>query len=248
LTAPSSGPVDFWDRVRNRIELLGARSDPPARSFRLRPLEAVLRDATDALGRDCVALARDPALAKVRSATRGAGDAPFPEIYDATDALASLCFVFARALAPRVAVETGVANGVTTSHILAALPAGGTLYSIDWAPGGRRRHRPVGRLIPDELRGAWKLEVGPSRRVLPRLVRRTEPIGLFVHDSLHTYRTMRTELAVVTPHMRRPSAVVVDDVQTNAAFLDWSDSVKPDYVTLVETELDDHPVGVALLL
>ena len=52
----------------------------------------------------------------------------------------------------------------------------------------------------------------------------------------------------VTPYMDRPGAILVDDVSLNAAFSDWSNATRPDYVALVATELEDHPIGVALLL
>lgn len=243
MTGLLSGPVDLWDRVRNRIELIGARSDPPAPPWSPRPLAAVLQEAGDALGRDLTSLARE-----MRRPTRAAAPAPFEKVYDASDTLAQLCYVLCRALAPHAAVETGVANGVTSAHLLAGLGAKGRLYSIDWSPGGSRRRRPVGSLVPQALRGAWQLEIGPSRRLLPRVARRVAPVGVFVHDSLHTYRTMRAELEVVTPYMDRPGAILVDDVSHNAAFSDWSNAARPDYVALVATELEDHPIGLALLL
>ena len=246
MTGLPSGPVDLWDRVRNRIELIGTQSDPPAPASNPRPLATVLREAGDALGHDLARLTEDSELEDLRRATRAA--APFEKVYDASDALAQLCYVLCSALAPNAAVETGVANGVTSAHLLAGLGANGRLYSIDWSPGGSRRRRPIGSLVPQALRGAWQLEIGPSRRLLPRIGRRVAPIGVFVHDSLHTYRTMRTELEVVTPYMDRPGAILVDDVSLNAAFSDWSNATRPDYVALVATELEDHPIGVALLL
>ena len=208
----------------------------------------MLQDAGDALGRDLASLARDDELEDVRSATRAAAGAAFEKVYDASDALAQLCYVLCRALAPSAAVETGVANGVTTAHLLAGLGGSGRVYSIDWSPGGPRRRRPVGSLVPDALRDRWQLEIGPSRRLLPRLVRRVAPVGVFVHDSLHTYRTMRAELEAVTPYMDRPSAILVDDVSHNAAFSDWCKATRPAYDALVATELEDHPIGIALLL
>lgn len=239
---------DVWDRVRNRLELRGARSDPPAPRSDPKPLAVVLREAGDALGRNLASIAASDDLKRVRAATRAATDTTFADFYDAPDALATLCFALSRALAPKAVVETGVANGVTTAHLLAGVGAAGRVYSIDWSPGGSRRRRPVGRRIPEGLRSRWELEVGPSRRLLPRLARRVAPIGVFVHDSLHTYRTMRGELDVATPFMSRPSAILVDDVGSNAAFSDWADAARPEYVALAATELDDHPIGVALLL
>lgn len=240
--------VDAWDRLQNRLELLAARSDRPSPAADARPLATVLVEAGEALGRDVAALADEPQLAQVRAASQHAAGVAWAKVYDASGALAVLCYVCSRALGATTAVETGVANGVTTAHLLAGLAPSGTLHSIDWAPGDARRRRPVGEAVPTELRRAWQLELGPSRRLLPRIARRVAPIGVFVHDSLHTYRTMRRELDAVTPHMDRPSVVLVDDVANNAAFYDWSEAARPGYVATVATEIPDHPIGIALLL
>jgi hypothetical protein len=41
---------------------------------------------------------------------------------------------------------------------------------------------------------------------------------VFLHDSLHTYRTMRWEFDVVWPRLREGGALLADDVQANRAF------------------------------
>ena len=147
------------------------------------------------------------------------------------------------------AVETGVANGATSAYLLAALDeaSAGRLYSIDWMPGGASRRLPVGDLVPDELRQRWSLHVGPSRRALAPLLRTVDPPSLFVHDSLHTYRNMRRELDTVTPFMRRPGVILVDDIQVNASFVAWAAKARPTYSASVATERPDHLVGVAVL-
>jgi hypothetical protein len=68
-------------------------------------------------------------------------------------------------------------------------------------------------------------------------------IGLFVHDSLHTYRNMRWEFHAVTPHLADDAIVISDDVQLNAAFgqayspWPWSASVRQ--------ENSDKLIGIA---
>jgi hypothetical protein len=114
-------------------------------------------------------------------------------------------------------------------------------------PGGRRRQQPIGELVPDKLRKRWEVDWGPSRRLLPRLLRRIDPPALFAHDSDHTYRNTRRELETITQALRRPGAILVDDVQVNASFTSWIREARPEYSARVTTELPGHLVGLAVL-
>jgi hypothetical protein len=238
--------VDLWDRAVNKLEVWQARSDAGPDGSGVVPLETGLDRLGAALGSDLHPIAAEPGLERIAAEVAARAGA-FPPQYDANRALTALCYVLCRAIAPQVAVETGVANGATSAHLLAALGDGGELHSIDWMPGGARRRLPVGELVPDSLRDRWTLEHGPSRRLLPRIVRRVGPVGLFVHDSLHTYRNLRRELDAVLPHMARPAAILADDVHMNAAFSDWVSDVRPACALEVETERPGHVIGVALL-
>jgi len=124
-----------------------------------------------------------------------------------------------RLLRPRLVVETGVANGVTSAFILRALAENrhGSLHSVDLPPLGGDFHGSVGRLIPDRLRGRWQLHVGSSRRELPKVVD-GNAVDVFLHDSVHTYRTMSWEFATVWPNLRSGGVLLSDDVQDNKAF------------------------------
>jgi len=94
-------------------------------------------------------------------------------------------------------VETGVANGVSSTHMLLALHKNrqGTLHSIEigdstYLPAGRE----PGWVVPDWLRGRWKFHLGDARQILPQLARELPSLDLFTHDSLHTYEHMKFEL------------------------------------------------------
>ena len=76
-----------------------------------------------------------------------------------------LQYAVVRACQPKIIVETGVANGVSSAYILLALQAngGGTLYSVglndpEYLPAGK----PLGWVVPQEFRSKWKLLVGDS--------------------------------------------------------------------------------------
>ena len=169
---------------------------------------------------------------------------PFSGCGDVT--LGRLCYLVVRLSNPQVVLETGVLYGMTSAYILEALAQNGTgvLHSVDLPPAREGSERLMGCLVPDSLRSRWHLHRGAARRVLPGLLPRLGPIGLFVHDSLHTYRNMNWEFRAVTPRLTEHAVVISDDVQSNAAFgqafSPWS------WSATVRQENNDKLVGVAL--
>jgi hypothetical protein len=105
----------------------------------------------------------------------------------------------------------------------------------------------VGWLVPDAARHRQTLHRGRSRRVLGRLLRRLPPVGVFVHDGLHTEPTMRWELRAVTPSLAPRAAVLMDDAELNAAFADWAAESRATEWSLVQTEFPGHLCGLAVL-
>jgi predicted O-methyltransferase YrrM len=164
-------------------------------------------------------------------------------------ALARLAYVVCRALRPERVLETGVCYGVSTSFLLQALHVNGRgeLHSIDLPPLGNRADNSVGCLVPNELRDRWRLHRGTSRGLLARLLPEVEPLGLFIHDSLHTYHNMRRELRLVTPCLARPACVISDDVDFNTAFAEWSSEAQPVYSAVLRQERKTSLSGIALL-
>ena len=139
-------------------------------------------------------------------------------VFNCDVALARCVYIVCRALRPEVVVETGVAYGLSSAFILKALSVNGrgTLYSIDLPPLGDGSDH-VGLLVPDGLKSKWQLLRGTSREHLPPVVR-DRSIDVFLHDSLHTYRTMQWEFGVAWPRLRDGGALLSDDVQGNNAF------------------------------
>jgi predicted O-methyltransferase YrrM len=146
-------------------------------------------------------------------------------------------YAIVRTLRPRVAVETGVANGFSTAFLLQALHANGEghLHSIDlprevgrsYDPGtfyegeGRAGIPPgsePGWLIPDELRDRWTLLVGRSQEELPPLLERLGAVDFFMHDSEHSYDCMWFEFNAAWPRLRAGGVLVSDDVNSTPAF------------------------------
>lgn len=145
--------------------------------------------------------------------------------------LGLMLYMAVRILRPEVVVETGVANGISSSFILKALSdnCSGRLYSVDLhyregvaVPPGRK----LGWVIPEELRDRWSLLLGESAKVLPRLLNDLGYIDLFLHDSRHLYKTMMKEYSIAWPHLREEGLLLSDDVIENDAFIDFADRVK----------------------
>jgi hypothetical protein len=144
---------------------------------------------------------------------------------------AAILYTVCRIQRPRFVVETGVASGISTTGILAALAQNsfGTLYSID-LPGATyttdtgeswkdlARQSGPGWMIPPQLKGRWVLRVGDSRSILPQVLAELSEVDLFYHDSEHTEENMTFELNTTVRHLASRGTLVVDN--TN-----WSNAV-----------------------
>jgi hypothetical protein len=215
-------PVELYDRVRARVEVKRSRFSPAT------PYEEVgWDDFICRIGRTTGGETRlaaysdefDTVYECVTERAQAVGESPFSPLFDADPTLARLAYVFARLLEPEVVVETGVALGVASSCILAALDrnGGGRLVSIDLPPLGVSPEW-IGRVIPHELRGRWTLIRGSSTRVLPGVLCRLPPVGLFVHDSLFTWRNSTAEYSQILPALAERAAIVANCVHQSAAF------------------------------
>ena len=176
-----------------------------------------------------------------------------------TTGLVAGAFLYAlvRAHRPEIAVETGVANGMSSAFMLAALEANeaGRLISIDlpftgdaaagepvplvagttidramWSPVEKGRN--PGWLVPAQLRERWDLRIGDARDLLPRCLDETGDIGLFYHDSLHTPEYMLFEFRTAWRHLMPGGLLATDDImrKENDAIMRFSTEVGRKYV------------------
>jgi predicted O-methyltransferase YrrM len=150
-------------------------------------------------------------------------------------------YAIVRALRPETIVETGVANGVSSAHVLLALHKNrqGILHSIEigdstYLPAGRK----PGWVVPDWLRGRWKFHLGDARKILRPLARELPPLDLFTHDSLHTYEHMKFEFEEAFPLLRPGGILIADDALWNQAFWDFARAKMVPYAQIL------HGVGV----
>lgn len=135
-----------------------------------------------------------------------------------------MLYVVVRALRPEVVVETGVASGVSTLFILTALEKNGKglLYSIDLPNVEEGSSIPPGLspgwIVPPNLRKRWKLLLGDSKQILPKLLKELGSIDMFLHDSLHTYEHMMFEYKTAYGYIREGGIIASDDAYIDNVF------------------------------
>ncbi|HVH79348.1 MAG TPA: class I SAM-dependent methyltransferase, partial [Stellaceae bacterium] len=200
--------------------------------------QSTFHDLCDALDRTLSPGASDilvePELLAIRESVRHrltevAPQSPIATGQNGGDGLCSMCYLACRVLKPSVVVETGVAHGVTSAYILAALQrnACGHLYSIDRPPLALHSDDFVGVCIPDALKAGHTLIRGDARAKLPAVLNALGEVDMFVHDSDHSYRHMKFELGLARRHLRVPGVVISDDVDYNTAFHEFVSDEKP---------------------
>jgi len=137
---------------------------------------------------------------------------------DADPALARAAWCLTLHLHHERVVETGVARGLTTRFVLEAMERSGRghIWSID-VPPLIERHltAQTGAAVAERLRKRWTYVRGSSRRQLPRLLAELGPIGLFLHDSMHTTRNVLFELRAAWSALTPGGVALVDDVDLN---------------------------------
>ncbi len=125
-------------------------------------------------------------------------------------------YVLARLLRPRVVLETGVHDGLSSAVILRAMERNGAgglisidLPSVDLPPGAGR----PGWLVPEHLRWRWALHLGNARKLLPRLAAANAPLDFFIHDSDHSRAFQQFEYETAIVHLARPGLLLSDDAR-----------------------------------
>jgi len=135
-------------------------------------------------------------------------------------ALGLALYVICRSQKPDIVVETGVASGVSSSHILCALEQNkrGQLYSIDLPC---RQENQSGWLISDYLRHRWHLILGRSSEELVPILRKVAEIDIFLHDSDHAYKNMLWEFQTAWTYLKVGGILLAHNIDTNDAFFDF---------------------------
>jgi predicted O-methyltransferase YrrM len=254
-------PVEFLDRtqllLQARVERLrrtgGLASYPERMCF-----AEGLRSLSAALGMDLQRILEEEELSHVQQHVgrltqdlRVAAKCAIPIIYNADSTLSQLAYVLCRALKAETVVETGVAYGVTSVAILAALHKNGkgALHSVELPPmGDRAFRRQIGMMVPAELKDRWHLHLGPSKRVLPDLLAEGGPVDLFIHDSTNISRVQKMEMEMVWPYLSPRAAIIVNNIGNKPAFAEIIREKKADcWLAIEQKEKKGHLTGSMLI-
>ena len=152
-------------------------------------------------------------------------------------AQASHLYAIIRERKPRVIIETGVCNGLSSAIALAALARNnfGHLYSIDlpeftgqsnavqrfWSGKGGAvvpADQCSGWLVPEALRGRWTLRLGKSSELLPKLLDEVSPVNLFIHDSEHSFENQLFEFRAAFARLTTGGVIFASDINWSKAF------------------------------
>jgi predicted O-methyltransferase YrrM len=147
---------------------------------------------------------------------------------DADSSLGELGYALVRTHRPDVVIETGVARGITSAFVLAALEDNGhgRLHSIDLPPPRMVEAELVSTAIPHALRARWKYHWGSSRRLLPKVLRSAGGASrMFIHDSDHSYANMRWEIETAWAALSAGDVLLCDDANFHAGFADAAAAV-----------------------
>lgn len=204
-------PVWAASHVRNALESRQDRrhlSPSPELGLEAVSVVAALRRMTSA---DDIAIEECIARAPRPRSDRGSVLYGHP---DASRELVSFAYAFCRLTRPEAVAETGVANGFTAAAILSALAENGSgrLLSVDLPQLHPRAERAVGGAVPEALRSRWTLALGPSRRVLPRVLAEARALGLFVQDGSHSTAGQLYDYRTAWPYLAPGGLLVTDDV------------------------------------
>ena len=148
---------------------------------------------------------------------------------------ARILYLIIRSVKPKIVIETGVANGVSSTMILLAMNMNnsGKLFSIDYSnttinskKGGTKlpESKKSGWLIPQKLKERWELRLGDSKIILPKLVNELNECDVFLHDSDHKYEHMMFEFNTIMPYVKK--FILSDDIGRHSAFDDFVDKNK----------------------
>jgi len=158
----------------------------------------------------------------------------------------SFLYLTVRACSPSLVIETGVLYGHSSAAILAALEDNGEgqLTSIDIPQKDHqnvivgRKHVQVGLdsnelslgcAVPLDLHSRWKLALGDSLELLPKILGGARSVSIFIHDSLHTYDHMIAEFRLGYDALEPGGLLISDDIGYNLAWQDFCRSRKEEW-------------------
>jgi Methyltransferase domain len=152
-------------------------------------------------------------------------------------------YALVRLLAPELVIEAGVHDGLGSLLLLRALERNaedgddGRLVSFDVNPA-------AGWLVGQDPR--WELRIESSRTGLPAVLDRGRPVGMFIHDSLHTYEHELWELRTVAARLAPGGVLLSDNAHATPALADCCQEFGLIHHVFVERSADHFYRGGAV--
>jgi len=158
-----------------------------------------------------------------------------------------MLYLFTRSHKPELFMETGVQHGFSSAVILLAMGKNqsGKLISVDIPPDDPRMTgqgtlglppgKGPGWIIPDRVRQRHELHLAPAEECAPRLLFKLAKLGgldAFLHDSDHCYPHMMFEMALAWKYLPPRGMLLVDNIEQNTAFDEFSRNVDGDCITI----------------
>ena len=136
-----------------------------------------------------------------------------PIKFDSGEELGTFLYALIMERKPKCIVETGVANGLTTNLIMAALDTyGGVLHSFDINPQCKSVYKGGGNWNFHLLSRNYKKQV---REVVDSI----ENIDIWIHDSDHSFSWQSFEYTIAASKLKENKGILVsDDIDCTTAF------------------------------
>ncbi len=133
----------------------------------------------------------------------------------------------------KTALETGVAYGWSSLAILASIhQRDGVLYSSDMPYLAQDGDRFVGCVVPEKWKTNWRLFRFADRESLPKIFKENNQFDFVHYDSDKSYDGMMWAYEQLFPKVNKGGYFVSDDVNDNAAFMDFcvNHNLDPDII------------------
>ena len=221
---------------------------------RLQPLEDALAFVTGKSREEVIEASRTEILEKMQiqhpwvvglpnEGGGGGGQGPIEVRYGPSPELMKCVHIVCRLMKPDVVIETGVAKGFTSAAALDALEQNGKgrLYSVELPSLYFGYADQVGERIPDNLRHRWRLDLGPSAVVLPKLADELGSVDVFIYDSAGSYDNQVTEFSIMLAAMP-VGGVLISDLMMTDALIDLAETTNCEWTTTDQTK--PYPIGL----
>jgi predicted O-methyltransferase YrrM len=148
-----------------------------------------------------------------------------------------LLFHLAEFIQAREVIETGVAYGWSSLALLLSISRrNGLLVSTDLPYPGLENDPYVGCVVPEELRGYWKLLRGADRQRLPEAIRMIGSLDLCHYDSDKSFSGRMWAYPRLWKALRSGGIFISDDIGDNLGFVFFANSVAGEPIVVLSHE------------